>query len=54
MSRTSFGDRSADIGLSPMCRLEIEDYEIGEVRSMFILAAEYKELITLVQGSSMA
>ena len=54
MSRTSFGDRSANIGLRPMCRLEIEDYEIGEVGSMFVLTAEDEKLIPLVQGGGMA
>jgi hypothetical protein len=37
-----------------MCCLEIEDYEIGEVGSMFVLTAEDEKLIPLVQGSGMA
>jgi hypothetical protein len=31
-----------------MCGLEIEDDEIGEVDSMFVLAAKDQELISLV------
>lgn len=37
-----------------MCRLEIEDDEIGKVRSVFVLPAEYQQLVTLVQGGSMS
>jgi hypothetical protein len=40
VSCTSFRDRSSDCWLCPMGCLEIEDYEIGEVRSMFVLTAK--------------
>lgn len=35
-----------------MCGFQIEDDEIGEVDSMFVLAAEYEQLVSLVQCSS--
>lgn len=35
-----------------MCRLQIENNEVGEVGSMFVLAAENKKLITLVKSGS--
>jgi hypothetical protein len=40
VSCSTFGNRPRDCWLCPMRCFEIEDYEIGEVGSMFIFAAE--------------
>ena len=40
MSCSSFRDRPGDCWLGPMGRLEVKYYEIGEVGSMFVFAAE--------------
>ena len=42
MSCSALGDRSGDCWLCPMGRFEVEDYEVGEVGSVFVLAAEDK------------
>jgi hypothetical protein len=34
-----------------MCSVEIENYEVGEIGSVFVLAAEDKKLVALVEGS---
>jgi len=37
-----------------MRSFEIEDYEIGEVASMFVLAAEDEQFVSLIEGCSVA
>lgn len=54
MPCSTFWDRPCNSRLGPVCCLEIEDYEIGEVGSMFVLAAEYQKLVALIKSSSMA
>jgi hypothetical protein len=44
--------RSADGGLCPMGGFQIEDNEVGEVDSMFVLAAKDQELVSLVECGS--
>jgi hypothetical protein len=53
MPCSTFWDRTRNSRLSPVCCLEIEDYEVGKVGSVFVLAAEYQKLVSLIQGSSM-
>ena len=53
MSCTTFGNRAIDDGLGPMCRLEVEDDQIGEIGSMFVFSTEYEEFVALVESSSM-
>lgn len=40
MSCTSLRNRPRYGWLCPICGLEVEDYEVGEVGSMFVFAAE--------------
>ena len=37
-----------------MCCIEIEDDEVGEIGSMFVLTAKDEELISLEKGCGMA
>ena len=41
-----------DFRRGPMSSLEIEDDDIGEVRAVFVLSTEYKELLVLPETSS--
>lgn len=42
MSSSTFRDWSIDGRLGPMRCFEVEDYEVGEVSSVFVLATEYE------------
>lgn len=49
MSCSAFWDSARHRWLRPVCSLKIEDYKVGKVRSMFVLAAKYQQFVSLVQ-----
>lgn len=53
MSGSTFRYWAGHMWLRPMCRFEVEYDKIGEVCSVFVLAAKYEEFITLIKGCSM-
>lgn len=54
MTCATLRNRASDLGLCPMRSLEVENNQIGKVRPMLILAAEYKKFVALIQGRGMA
>lgn len=54
VSCSTFRNRSGDCWLCPMGCFEVEDYEVGEVSSVFVLAAEDEQLVALIESRSMA
>lgn len=50
MSRSAFWNRTRHGWLSPVGSFEIEDDEVGQVRSVLVLATEDQKFIALVQG----
>ena len=54
MSCSAFRDRPGHCWLRPVGGFEVENDEIGEVGSVFVLPAENEQLVALVQRGSMA
>lgn len=52
MSCTSFRNWTCYCRLGPMRSRDVENNEIGEVGSMFVLAAEDEKFVSLVERSS--
>lgn len=50
MSRSAFWDRTRHGWLCPVGGFEIEDDEVGQVRSVLVLASEDQKLVAVVQG----
>lgn len=48
MSCSAFWNGPGNRGLSPMGSLEIEYDEVGEIGSVFVLAAKDKQFVSLV------
>lgn len=53
MSGSSFWNRASHCRLCPMCSLQVEYNEVGEIGSVFILAAENEEFVPLVERGGM-
>lgn len=54
MTCAAFRDGTSHLGLCPVSGLEVENYKIGKVGSMLVLAAEDKKFVALIQGRGMA
>lgn len=54
MSCSAFGNRPRYLWLRPVCGLEVEDDQIGEVGPMLVLAAENKQFVAFIQCCSMS
>lgn len=48
MSRSAFGNGTRHGWLGPMGSLQIENYEVGEISTMLVLATKDQELVALV------
>lgn len=54
VSSSAFRNWTVDSRLCPMCGFQVEDDEIGQVGSVFILAPKNEQFVSLVEGSSVA
>ena len=54
MAGSTTGRRTMQFRLCPVCRLQIEHNDVGEVLSMLILTAEHEELVSLPKACGMA
>lgn len=49
MSCSAFRYRAGDLGLCPVCGFEVENDQVGEVGSMFVLASKDEQFVTLIK-----
>ena len=54
MSCSALWDRSGYLGLSPVCRLKIENDEVCEIRAVFVFAAKNQQFVALVECGSVS
>lgn len=54
MAGPSPGNRSTDLGQSPVKGIEVENNDVGEVFAMFVLTAKNNQFVPLVEAGSVS